>query len=97
MIGDDWTRIKPEDMEALGWTDMYCEDEDGQGNGMIGIYEYADLPTYLESLTAYFLATHWEINATSCENGTDVFNVVTPEDYNEVMEYIGVDCLMNTI
>jgi len=93
MIDDDWTKIKPHDLEALGWIDQYDEEQ----GGPLGYLDYTDLPPNVEILTANYLATHWEIFACTEANGDEYFNVVTPEDYNEVMEYIGVDCLMEII
>jgi len=87
----EWTKITPDEFEAIGFKDLYEEDEFGKGNGHLAEYEYKETPYWITRLELYYLATHWQLNLTDAQDGDLVFDIVTKEDFNNVMKEYSID------
>lgn len=87
----EWTNIEPRELEALGFVDMYEEDEHGVGNGHLAEWELRDLPEGIDYLYANFLASDWEL-VFCADNGDETVYVRTRDEFNNVMRRLGLKC-----
>lgn len=86
----EWTKITPEQIEAIGFKDMYDEDAEGNGNGHLAEWVCKDTPYWITHLEMDFLASHWQLSITDAQEGEKCFEIVTEDDFNKVMNEFSI-------
>lgn len=85
-----WTKIKPEQFEAIGFVDDYDEDKQGNPNGELSLWKFNNPPQHIKVLTARYLAFVWEIFCCSEKYGDEYFEIRTESEFNEVMKHLNL-------
>jgi len=89
---DNWTKITPEQFEAIGFVDTYFEDENGKNvSGEVAVWSHHNLPPHVEILSANYLASVWQIFSCSEEFGDEFFDIRTESEFNEIMKHLNLD------
>lgn len=84
---EGWTKITPEQIEAIGFVDLTEEDRTN-----LAYYEYrGKKPEHVEWMFMNFLAVYWELSFSSDIDEDEYHDIKTAEEFNHWMKYIGLE------